>query len=166
MIYGSIEKPPYGFIIIVSISFVFMSIARILKGTWKFKRMLYFSKVIGFIGLFNLLFFLAISWIQNSNVKSNSARLISTIEQYKIDNGKYPDKLNDLTPRYIKEIPKVWIGLVQKDFIYDNNGLYIYKFNDLEIGNLNRGFYFYIAYNSFFGEIYMYNYKDKNWTRK
>jgi len=166
MIYDSVEKPSYGAIFIVFISFIFMSIARILKGTWKYKRMLSISKFFGFIGLINVLIFLAISWIQNSNVKSNSTRLISAIEQYNIENGKYPDKLTNLTPKYIKEIPKVWIGIVQKDFIYYNNGLNTSKYNIIKPNKQNKEGSFYFAYNRFFGEIHAYNNIEKTWTRK
>lgn len=40
---------------------------------------------------------------------SNASDLIAAIESFKSDNDEYPNKLDDLTPKYLKWIPSPWI---------------------------------------------------------
>jgi energy-coupling factor transporter transmembrane protein EcfT len=44
--------------------------------------------------------------------------LIVLIEKYKSENKQYPTSLAQLRGRYVKSIPKIWLGLVPVEYIY------------------------------------------------
>jgi len=75
--------------------------------------------------------------------KDSGELILKNLEEYKKDNGNYPDNLTTLIPRYLTEIPKTGKG---KEFIYQSDG----------------GSY-YLYFNEDFGRI-DYDAKTKEWT--
>jgi hypothetical protein len=53
--------------------------------------------------------------LQSSIASANARQVIAAIEQFHGANGRYPDKLNDLVPRYLASVPpaKYCIGLCE-----------------------------------------------------
>jgi hypothetical protein len=44
--------------------------------------------------------------VQSSIAMANAAYVIQACESYRTDNGSYPDRLDQLVPRYLKSIPR------------------------------------------------------------
>ena len=84
MIVGSLGLIPYGLFVVGGIAFFFGAIARLLQGTWKYKRLLSLSKIFLFIGLINLILFFVVTRTQGKITKDNADILIQKIELYKI----------------------------------------------------------------------------------
>lgn len=163
VIEGSKGLIPYGFMIIVGITLVFGSTARLLRGTWKFKRLLSVCKVFLFVGLINMILFFAVVRIQGKVTKDNADLLIQKIELYKNDNGNYPISLEALRPKYIDNLPKVWIGILPESFMYDYSEQTDHKFLYFKPINENGDFHYWIGYYGYLGVEYFYNSKDKEW---
>lgn len=50
---------------------------------------------------------------------SGAKQLISAVEAYKTERGNYPKALQDLTPKFIEDIPKVSLHLMWNDYFYE-----------------------------------------------
>jgi hypothetical protein len=163
IIEGSKGLIPYGLMIVGGITFLFGSIARLLRGTWKYKRLLSVSKVFLFVGLINMILFFAVVRIQGKVTKDNAELLIQKIEMYKNDNGDYPVSLESLRPKYIDKLPKVWIGILPESFIYDYSEQIDHNFLYFKPINGIGEFHYWIGYYGFMGVEYFYNSKEKEW---
>jgi hypothetical protein len=161
---GSLGLIPYGLLVVGGITFVFGAIARLLRGTWRYKRLLSISKVILFIGLINLILFFVVTRTQGKITKDNAEILIQKIELYKVDNGNYPRHLELLKPNYLDKIPKSWIGLVPKEFIYDYSDQVDYRFSHFKPINQEGEYHYWIGYFDYIGVQCFYNSKTKDWN--
>lgn len=160
---GSIGLIPYGLIIVSGITFVFGGLARHLKGNWRYKRFLMLSKALLFTGLINVVLFFAIGRIQGKITKMNGVVLINKIELYKKDNGTYPYSLEALKPKYLTKLPKAWVGILPKDFIYDYSEQDDHSFMGFKPINQAGICNFWIGYYQYLGVEYFYNSKEKTW---
>jgi len=90
---------------------------------------------------------LGANYLNNTIAHDRSTQLISTIERYKQENGAYPQSLGDLTPNYIKTIPRanytVW-------------GLFWY----IPVPETNDAILFYIDLPPFGRPTYLFNKKE------
>jgi len=164
MIVGSLGLIPYGLLVVGGITFVFGAIASLLRGTWRYKRLLSLSKVFLFTGLINLILFFVVTRTQSKITKDNADILIQKIELYKKDNGDYPRQLELLKPNYLDKIPKSWIGLVPEEFIYDYSDQVDHRFRHFVPINQEGDYQFWIGYFDFFGVECFYNSKTKDWN--
>jgi hypothetical protein len=163
IIEGSKGLIPYGLFIVGGITFVFAAMARLLSGTWKYKRLLSISKVFLFTGLINMILFFVIVRIQGKITKNNADMIIQKIETYKKDNGHYPYSLESLKPKYIDRLPKAWIGILPNDFIYDYSEQVDHRFMYFKPVNQTGDYQFWIGYYGYIGVEYFYNSKEKEW---
>lgn len=83
--------------------------------------------------------------VQRQIAKANSATLIQACESYYKDNGKYPDRLDQLVPRYLGSVPMAkyclsggfWYFPQQHMFFYEDIppfGRPVYTFDDKRWG--------------------------------
>jgi hypothetical protein len=70
------------------------------------------------IPIATLLLVLANNSLQVSIAQSNSARLILACEHYRLANGNYPQRLDELVPQYFSSIPRAKYCLFWGDFQY------------------------------------------------
>ena len=85
---------------------------------WKNKPLL--KKRLAACGIYllmSLLIFGSIS-LNNKIARSRAGMLIATCEKYKDKNNKYPEKLSDLVPEFIKKIPVAKYTLASNRFFY------------------------------------------------
>lgn len=160
---GSKGLIPYGLMIVGGITFIFGSISRLLKGTWKYKRLLRVSKVLLFTGLINLILFFVIGRIQEKVTKRNADFLIQKLEMYKKDVGQYPISIESLKPKYMDKLPKAWIGITPEDFIYDYSEQVNHTFLYFKPINTIGDFHYWIGYYGLMGVENFYNSKEKEW---
>lgn len=65
-----------------------------------------------------LLLVLANHSLQVRIAQANAARLVQACENYRFANKNYPQRLDDLVPRYIRSIPRAKYCLLWRDFQY------------------------------------------------
>jgi hypothetical protein len=68
------------------------------------------------IPIATLLLVLGNYFVQTRIAWANSATLIQACESYHKDNGKYPDRLDQLVPRYLSSVPSAKYCLMCNDF--------------------------------------------------
>ncbi len=85
----------------------------------------------------------------NNRLAYNRAtELVTVIEQYKIDNGVYPDRLDALIPQYLESVPRAKFTLGStNEFKYLNND--------------NKPIFFYVDFPPFGRPTY--NFTTKEW---
>jgi len=84
----------------------------------------------------------------NRLAEHRATELVTVIEQYKIDNGVYPDNLDALIPQYIESVPRAKFTLGStNEFKYLNND--------------NKPIFFYVDFPPFGRPFY--NFISKEW---
>lgn len=84
-----------------------------------------------------------------NNTRTKAENIVKNIELYKEDNWNYPNKLEDLAPKYYKKIPIHYSSI-------DYNFRYFYN---------NEEDYFLLDYTYFYPYgRYSYNSKNKTWS--
>ena len=58
------------------------------------------------------------SALQSRIAKSNAERIVVAVEQFRSTNGAYPNKLDELVPRYLEAVPRAKFCLVFGEFMY------------------------------------------------
>lgn len=56
--------------------------------------------------------------LQGTIAKSNAADVVEACERYRNTEGSYPDRLDQLVPRYLKKVPRAKYCLFQGEFWY------------------------------------------------
>lgn len=72
--------------------------------------------------------------MQIDSTKNASETIIVALDKYYFDNSQYPVNLENLSPKYIDEVPKSKLGIIRTDFDYNtlnNNGDYRLSFAEL-----------------------------------
>lgn len=59
-----------------------------------------------------------VSNMQDKKVFNDGNHIVQALENYFIDNNQYPEKLDELVPKYIKNIPKIKTTNSEVDFNY------------------------------------------------
>lgn len=62
------------------------------------------------------------NYLNNMIAHNRSEMLITTIEQYKSDNGVYPETLEALVPKYVQYVPPAKLSLSMNKFWYHRQG--------------------------------------------
>lgn len=77
-----------------------------------------------------------ISKYQADLSKEKVKPIIQGLEQYKVENGKYPNQLYDLIPKYLSNIPNSMMGCLDVPYQYDilKDGNYSISFPFIEEG--------------------------------
>lgn len=68
--------------------------------------------------LLMVLMIMTANGMNNRLARQRTLYLASACEKYKADHGGYPDRLSDLVPRYIPEVPPAKFTIVASSFIY------------------------------------------------
>ena len=71
---------------------------------------------------------------QVATAKERSAKLIDAMDKYYDNNNQYPEKIEQLAPVYIPEVPNTGMGIIKSSFEYkpqDNNKDYWLSFEEL-----------------------------------
>ncbi len=153
---------PFGLFFVSLLVFVSGALSRFLIGTFKYQRLLQVCKVLLFTGLISLALSYMIIRIQSIVSSKNANLLITGIEAFKKDQGIYPDSLESLMPQYFKNLPKAWIGIIPKDFLYESantlghRSKYDYKLKNVES-------YFLVGYCEYIGVENFYYSNEKIW---
>ena len=58
------------------------------------------------------------SALQSRIAKFNAERIVVAVEQFRSTNGSYPNKLDELVPRYLEAVPRAKFCLVFSEFMY------------------------------------------------
>lgn len=58
--------------------------------------------------------------LQSKFANANAERIIAACEQFRAATGKYPDRLDELVPKYLNTIPRARYALMFSDFQYRN----------------------------------------------
>ncbi len=58
--------------------------------------------------------------LQIKIAEANAKQIVTACEQYRTDNGKFPDKLAELVPTYLSSVPRAKYTLTSGDFRYWN----------------------------------------------
>jgi hypothetical protein len=56
--------------------------------------------------------------VQGKIAMANAGRIIQACEEYRKNNGAYPERLDDLIPRYLNSVPRAKYCLQSSDFRY------------------------------------------------
>lgn len=59
---------------------------------------------------------------QIASTKSRVATINDALEKYFADHKKYPDRLDEIVPKYIAEVPKTDMGIIKTDYKYIKYG--------------------------------------------
>jgi len=73
----------------------------------------------------------------------NGNRIIAALEQYRDEHGCYPDKLNDLSPEYLAEIPSATWGLGEWKYEADVNDFDLHVDESIHTGD---GYHLWLRY--------------------
>jgi hypothetical protein len=68
-----------------------------------------------------LLTVLANNSVQERVTMANAHQIIRACENYREANGRYPDRLDQLTPNYLKAIPRAKYCVLLSDFLYSGS---------------------------------------------
>ena len=60
------------------------------------------------------------NYLNNKIARSRATQIITAVEKFKAVNNKYPIKLSELAPDYIKAIPRAKYTLYSNEFSYYN----------------------------------------------
>jgi FlaA1/EpsC-like NDP-sugar epimerase len=85
------------------------------------------------------------NYLNNVIAHNRSVMLITTIEQYKSENGEYPENLEALVPKYIEAVPTAKFSLMNEFWYHKQNG-------DASL--------FYVAFPPFGRPIYYFSKKE------
>ncbi|RPI15530.1 MAG: hypothetical protein EHM58_13985 [Ignavibacteriae bacterium] len=108
---------PYLFIpaaIALFVTFIFAFIIDLVKKTGKSWNFLYACLALSaslYVGI-------KIIDLQIEQSKSSAGPVINSLQKYYSDNNKFPDNINELTPKYIDDIPKSNMGFIGSSYVY------------------------------------------------
>ena len=56
--------------------------------------------------------------VQDRIAQANAKRIITACEEFHLANGRYPETLNEVVPRYLRSVPRAKYCLIYGDFLY------------------------------------------------
>ncbi|MFK5892369.1 MAG: hypothetical protein QM504_04010 [Pseudomonadota bacterium] len=80
------------------------------------------SYIVCLIYVLSALLVFCANYVNNKIAHHRAEMLITKIEQYKIDHGSYPEKLQTLIPKYIDSIPAAKFSYHAKFYYYNSQG--------------------------------------------